>query len=96
MMNWNGHMTTGGWVFSIVGMLIIVTLVGVAVVWLAGEMAHAGRNSTAAPSAPETPDRSLPDGKIGPVQPEQPREALGAPGNVAHEPQAARTVDTPG
>jgi hypothetical protein len=38
MMNWNSHMTSGGWIFSILATVVVLSLVIAAGVWIAHEL----------------------------------------------------------
>jgi uncharacterized membrane protein len=77
MMDWNGNMSTGGWIFSGLGMLIILVLVVAAIVWIARELgARRDRGSGNAMSAPELLDRRLANGEINAKQYAQLRQTL--------------------
>jgi putative membrane protein len=76
MMYWGNHMSTGGWIFSILGTVIIVALIIAAVVWLASDRS-AGPEASAE-SAGEILDRRLASGEVTPEQYNELRETLGA------------------
>jgi hypothetical protein len=40
MMDWNGHMSGGGWFFSILTVIIVVAIVGAVIVWIAREFSR--------------------------------------------------------
>jgi len=82
-MYWGNHMTTGGWIFSIFGTLIVLGLIVAAIVWLIRD--H-GSQTAANESASEILDRRLADGELNLEQYNQLRETL-----VAE--QAAATPD---
>jgi putative membrane protein len=80
MMYWNGHMTTGGWVISILWTVIIFALIAGAIAWLVSELS--GRNaSTADPSsegsAREILDRRLAKGELTLEQYKELRDTIG-------------------
>ena len=76
MMYWGHHMTTGGWIFSVVATLIVIGLVVAAIVRLTP--APGGRRgATAAPSpAREILDRRLASGELSVEQYKELRAAL--------------------
>jgi hypothetical protein len=77
MMDWNGHMTAGGWIFSILGMLIIFVLVLAAVVWLVRDSnKDGGRVDASSTSARDILDRRLASGEIDVERYEQLRQTL--------------------
>jgi uncharacterized membrane protein len=87
MMDWNGHMSSGGWFFSILATVIILALVGAAIVWIARELgATRNRRPAAAMPAQELLDRRLASGEIDAEQYEQLRQTL----NTRREPAHAR------
>jgi putative membrane protein len=72
-MYWGNHMTTGGWIFSIVGTLIIIALIAAAIVWLIGDRS---RQSAPGASAREILDRRLANGELDLEQYKQLRAEL--------------------
>jgi uncharacterized membrane protein len=76
MMDWNGHMSSGGWAFSILGMIILLTLIAAAVVWLAREIGNR-LGPMATVSEGQILDRRLASGEIKTEEYEQLRETLG-------------------
>ncbi len=80
-MYWNGHMSTGGWILSVLWTLIIIALVVGGIVWLTS--AFSNRDKSAAPpessgaSAREILDRRLASGELTVEQYTQLRETLG-------------------
>lgn len=83
-MYWSNHMSTGGWILSIVWTVIIVALVVAGIVWLMSALSARGADGTAstraqapAASVREILDRRLASGEITIEQYEQLRDALG-------------------
>jgi uncharacterized membrane protein len=78
MMDWNGHMSSGGWL-SILALLIMVAIVGAAIVWIAREVG-ASRDWGPAPevSARAILDRRLASGEINAGQYEELCQTLAA------------------
>ena len=99
-MYWNGHMSTGGWILSVLWTLIIIALVGGGVVWLV--TALGSRDKGAAPpeasgeSAREILDRRLAGGELTVEQYQQLREALGDPPSTERDTGPARPASAPG
>ena len=61
MMDWNGHMTTGAWIFSIFGALIVLAVI----VWLFSTVGSRGAGgATSGSSAGEILDRRLAGGEL--------------------------------
>ncbi len=80
MMYWNDHMSAGGWIFSILGMVILVAaLIGV-VLWLVSERSGRRAAGTAPPveRTTEILDRRLARGELTGEEYEQLRSALQA------------------
>ena len=74
-MDWNGHMSIGGWIFSIFGALIVLAVI----VWLVstiGSRVAGGETSGSSPS--EILDRRLAGGELTIEQHAQLRTALAA------------------
>jgi uncharacterized membrane protein len=77
MMYWNNHMTSGGWIFSILTTVIILALLVAAIVWVTRAM-RIRRGAAAATSALEILDRRLASGEIKTDQYERLRHTLAA------------------
>ena len=73
MMYWGHHMTTGGWILSVVATLIVIGLVVAAIVRLTSARGDAAAASL---SAREILDRRLAGGELSVEQYEQLRAAL--------------------
>ena len=82
MMYWNGHMSTGGWIISILWTVIIFALIAGAIYWLVATLGRGGISATEAASgegsAREILDRRLAKGEITIEQHRELREAIGA------------------
>jgi uncharacterized membrane protein len=79
MMYWNGHMTTGGWIISILWTVIIFALIAGAIAWLVAELSNRNprRTDTSSEgSAREILDRRLAKGELTIEQHKQLREAI--------------------
>ena len=77
-MDWSGHMSTAGWIFSVLWTVIIIALVVVAVVWLISALSERRDRGTApARSARELLDERLASGELTIEQYEQLRDTLG-------------------
>ena len=77
MMYWGDHMGTGGWIFSILGTLIILGLVVGLIYWAVTASGQRGNTATATEETPrEILDRRLASGEITVDQYAQLREAL--------------------
>lgn len=78
MMDWSGHMSTAGWIFSVLWTVIIIALVVVAVVWLVSALSERrDRGAAAGPTAREILDQRLASGELTVEQYEQLRDTLG-------------------
>ena len=65
MMYWNNHMTSGGWIVSILATVIVLMLVVAALVWLRRELRdRRDPGPSGASSALEILDRRLASGEI--------------------------------
>jgi putative membrane protein len=99
MMYWNGHMSTAGWILSILWTLIIVALVVAGIVWLVSALGNRGADARApssGPSAREILDRRLASGELTPEQYQQLRDTIEVPGDArGPDRQPPRAVDTP-
>ncbi len=80
MMDWNGHMNIGGWIFSILAILLVLALIVAVITWIAREfIGHREGGPTTETSAREILDRRLAGGEITTEQYEQLRQSLGQP-----------------
>ena len=52
MMYWGNHMSTGSWIFSILGTLIIIALIVGMIVWLVSGRGDRGSSATATGESP--------------------------------------------
>ncbi len=87
MMNWSDHMGTGGWVFAILCMAIVLALVAAGFVWLVSTRGNReGGGPGPGPTAREILDRRLANGELAIEQHRQLRDALGE-GSPARDPQ---------
>ncbi|HEY7893143.1 MAG TPA: hypothetical protein VIC05_13130 [Solirubrobacteraceae bacterium] len=69
MMYWNGHMSTGGWIISVLWTVIVLALVAAAIVWLISALSRGNPVDRSAvdrseASAREIIDRRLAQGEI--------------------------------
>jgi putative membrane protein len=97
MMYWTGHMSTGGWILSVLWTLTIVALVVAGIVWLVSTLGSRGTAPrTSGPSARETLDRRLASGELTIEQYEKLRAAIGDPPSVAREPRPPTAVSASG
>jgi uncharacterized membrane protein len=87
MMDWNSHMSTGGWIFSILMMVVVLALLVAAVVWIARDLGSRGYGGSTAPSTRDVLDVRLANGEIEPEQYERLRSIL--------EAQPARMSESP-
>jgi uncharacterized membrane protein len=79
MMYWGNHMSTGAWIFSILGTLIILALIVGVIVWIVSEAGNrGGGRATSGVSVREILDRRLARGEIASDQYDQLREKLDA------------------
>lgn len=99
-MYWNGHMSTGGWILSVLWTLIIVALIGGGIVWLISAIGNRGPSSPDAkapsPSAREILDRRLASGELTLEQYQQLREAMGDPAPAARDTRPPTPASAPG
>jgi uncharacterized membrane protein len=98
MMDWNGHMSTGGWVFSVLAMIIILALVVAVIFWVARQIGvRHDRGAAAAMSAREILDSRLASGEIEADQYLQLRQTLDLQTDpAADSPPAARSARAAG
>jgi uncharacterized membrane protein len=77
MMDFNRHMSTGGWIFSILGTLILIGLVVGVILWLVSTLRNSATTGQASgPSAREILDRRLASGELTIEQHQQLRETI--------------------
>lgn len=77
MMYSNDHMTNGGWIVGMVGMIVVVALIIGVIVWIVSESAGGRANGTArSAEADDILDRRLASGEITVEQHERIRKAL--------------------
>jgi uncharacterized membrane protein len=62
-MYWNGHMSTGGWILSVVWTLIVFALVAAAIVWALSMLSNRDRRFKA-PNASEASPREILDRRL--------------------------------
>lgn len=96
MMYWGHHMTTGDWIFSVVGTLIVIALAVSAIVWLTSAVGDRGGATAAASSAREILDRRLASGELPVEQYEQLRATLCDGQAATPDPQPPRPASAPG
>jgi uncharacterized membrane protein len=85
-------MSTGGWIFSILGTFVIVALIIAAVVWLASDRGDGPKAS--AESSREILDGRLASGEITPEHYRELRETLGT--SLSGEPRPPSPVGAAG
>jgi putative membrane protein len=80
-MFWHEHMNTGGWVFMVLGNIVIWALIFAFILWLAQDWRTRGRHreTSSGPSAREILDRRLASGEIDADEHQRVRSALGQP-----------------
>lgn len=98
MMYWNGHMSAGGWIISILWTLIIFALIAGAIAWLVSELSNRKTADTPSEgSAREILDRRLAKGELTIEQHEQLRRAIGdGVASMSPEPVPSQTATAPG
>jgi len=94
-MYWNGHMTTGGWIISILWTAIVIALVIALIVWLSSALSRPHSNARAEGSAREILDRRLARGELTVEEYERLRDTLGQ-GSGAADPSVTRAAGAPG
>ena len=80
-MFWHDHMNTGGWVFMVLGNIVIWGLIFAFIVWLVQDWRgrQQQRESAPGPSAREILDRRLASGEIDTGEYERVRKTLAQP-----------------
>jgi uncharacterized membrane protein len=98
MMYWGNHMSTGGWIFSILGTLIILGLIVGVIVWAVSAASDRSSrdDSHSRASAREILDRRLASGELTAEQYEQLRDTLGDSPSATRDPQPPRPVSAHG
>jgi uncharacterized membrane protein len=90
MMDWGDrgqHMTTGGWIFMTLGMLVLIVLVVVLVMWIVSQQRRPDRSPPPpGTSAREALDHRLVSGEITPDQYDELRKKLEANAPAATPP----------
>src|SRR5512142_2814679 len=92
-MYWNGHMSTGGWILSVLWTVIIIALVIAGIVWLVSALNNRGSGATASSgparggSARDILDRRLASGELTIEQYQELRDALAG--------ESPSTLDSP-
>jgi putative membrane protein len=77
MMYWGDHMSTGGWIFSILATLIFLALIGALIFWLLSATTSGGSlRGDSRESPKEVLDRRLASGELTIEQYQQLRDAL--------------------
>jgi uncharacterized membrane protein len=95
MMDWGGrgeHMTTAGWVFMLLGMLLLVALLATVVIWIVSQQRRSdGRPMPPGISARETLDHRLVSGEIAPEEYDRLRDKLESrpPPGISQAPTAS-------
>lgn len=101
MMDWNGHMTTAGWIVSVLWTVIVLAVIAGAIYWLVSARESRGSDTTggetAATSAREILDRRLAKGELTVEQYKELRDAIGGEASLASgEPLPPRPASAPG
>lgn len=80
-MFWHEHMNTGGWIFMVLGNIVIWGLIFALIFWLAQDWRTRGgrRETSSAPSPGDILDRRLASGEIDTDEYHRLRSALGHP-----------------
>jgi putative membrane protein len=92
-MFWHDHMNTGGWVFMVLGNIVVWGLIFAFIIWLVQDWRtrQHQRETTSGPSAVEILDRRLAAGEIEVEEYVRVRKVLGQPPEErppgAHQPQ---------
>jgi putative membrane protein len=97
MMYWGNHMSTGGWIFSILATLIFLALIVALILWLASSTSSSAglRPGESRESPKEILDRRLASGELSVEQYQQLRDTLGTQGQPPPTPPTARGPQTP-
>jgi uncharacterized membrane protein len=97
MMYWGNHMSTGSWIFSILGTLIILGLIVAVIVWAVSQRGDRGSSAAATgESAREILDRRLASGELTAQEYTQLREAVNDAAAMTSKSQPREPAGTPG
>ena len=104
MMYWGNHMSTGGWIFSILATLIFVALIVALIVWMVSPNRRSdGASDVTSESPRDILDRRLASGEIDVAQYQQLRDTLSGEREsnpsrsaVTPSPQPQRPANAPG
>lgn len=96
MMYWANHMSTGGWISSILATLIIVAIIIGLIVWIVSPASRSGSPTTTGESVREILDRRLASGEITVEQYSQLREVLGDAPLAASDTRSRDPASIPG
>lgn len=80
-MFWHEHMNTGGWVFMVLGNIVIWSLIFASIIWLIQDWRtrQHHREMASGPSVAEILDKRLASGEIDTDEYQRLRDALGQP-----------------
>lgn len=90
------HVTTGGWVFMALGMLVLIVLVVVLVMWLVSQQRKPDQAHLTGVSAREALDHRLVSGEITPDQYDELRNRLDPVAPLGAGPTPTPPPATPG
>ena len=97
MMYWGNHMGTGGWIFSILGTLIIIGLIVALIVWAVSPRGDRGGSAITTEESPrEILDRRLASGQLTADRYEQLRATLGDAAPSTGDPRPRTPAGAPG
>jgi uncharacterized membrane protein len=92
MMDWQDHgehMTTGGWVLMVFGMVILVAVVAAVIVWIVSQQRKPDVATRPGVSARDTLDHRLVSGEVTPEQYDELRKRLDPPAPGASPPASS-------
>jgi putative membrane protein len=92
MMYWGDHMSTGGWIFSILATLIFLALIAALIFWLLSSTTDGGSLPGSRESPKEILDRRLASGELTVEQYQQLRDTLTTPGATTTPPASQRAA----
>jgi len=96
MMYWGNHMSTGGWIFSILATLIFLALVIGLIVWVVSPANRSESATKAGESARQILDRRLASGELTVDQYDQLRDALSDVSDAPSPTSSSRPRDPAG